>query len=228
MKFTGRNKTKLVEEQVREWLIQTKKESRSEMMDTRPVITISRELGSDADQVAAIIRDTLGDPWKIWDEDILKEIEKKTSVRLDILKSMDERPFPKVQHFLEGLFLSKDFQDTYRKGLIDVIMHIAHFGHAIIIGRGVNFILPNSFRVRMVASRKKRAKVLENLKDTSHADALDLVRDFDQRHQEFVEQFFNSGINDPWNYDLCIKTSYISPQKAAELIISAAQEKLKL
>ena len=223
----GKSLNELTEQQVREWLVNVKKPVRGERVT--PVITISRELGSGGSKIAEIIKEKLGDPWKVWDKEILEEIQRMTEAKQEIVESLDEKSKSRFENFLEGL-LNSDSRffgiDDYKRNLVRVLLRIGHYGHAIILGRGANFILPNSFRVRVVASRRKRVEVLKKYEDFSYQEARLLMRQSDHEREEFVRRYFNESINSPWNYDLCIKTSYISPERAAEVIIKCAKDKL--
>jgi hypothetical protein len=227
----GKNLSDLTEEQVKQWLILTKKEiNKGGVRKNGPVITISRELGSGGYKIAQIIKNKLGEPWKIWDREILDEIHKLASVKKDIIESLDEKSKSRFENFLEGILSGESGFfgiDEYKKYLVQVLLRIGHFGNAIILGRGANHVLPNSFRLRMVASRKKRVEVLKEKEGFSEEEILYLIRESDHEREDFIKKYFNANINDPWDYDLCIKSSYISPEKAAEIIISCAKDKLK-
>ena len=80
--------------------------------------------------------------------------------------------------------------------------------------------------MRIVASRKFRIYTLQKQDKISEEEALYLMRQSDYEKSEFIKQVFNEAVNDPWHYDLCIKTNYIKPETIAGIIIDGASDKL--
>jgi len=227
---TGKTLTELTEEQVKEWMAATQKKVQQKEIKRGPVITISREWGSGGSKVAYLLKDKFGKPWQVWDKEILDEIQKNTEVNREVIESLDEKSKSAFENFVDNIFAGTGRYfgiDDYRVNLVKVISRIGHFGYAVILGRGANFILPDAFRVRIVASRRKRVDVMEKYEEVSESEALLLMRRSDHEREDFVQRYFNSNINDPWNYDLCVKTSYLSPEAIAEMITLGVKEKFQ-
>lgn len=224
----------IIDRQIKEWL------NEKEVKDKRiihngktlknrlsPVITISREWGAGGTEIVKQLQEKLGSPWLIWDKQIIGEIAKRAEVRNDIVRSIEDKSFSVFESFFKGFFMREDLtQNEYRRHVTSILLALGHRGHAIIVGRGANFVLPQAFRVRLVASRKFRIQDMQKKEKVTEEEALFLIRQSDHERDEFVKQVFAGEINAPWNYDLCIKTNYIKPETVAEMIIQGAEDKL--
>lgn len=217
-----------IDAQVKEWLERNEKTAKAlPKKQIPPVITISREWGSLGNKIAYLLRDRLGDPWRVWDKQIIGEIAKRAEVRNEVVKSIEKKGLSHFEAFFKNFFGVEVFEKSeYRKHVTSILLALGHRGYAIIIGRGGNFILPRAFRVRIVASRKYRMEHLKKEGKISEEEALYVMRQADHESSEFVKQVFDGDINAPWNYDLCLKTNYIKPETAVEMISSGAKDKL--
>lgn len=226
--MTAQKDYQMVDRQINEWLERNTKISSEVTKKTiPPVITISEEWGAGGSQIAQLIKKELGDPWRVWGKQIVGEIAKRADVRNEIVKSIEDNAYSRFESFFKGFFTSESFtQNEYRRHVTNILLALGHHGYAVILGRGSNFVLPRAFRVRIVASRKYRVNTLQKQDKVSEEEALYLMRQSDHEKSEFIKQVFNENINDPWNYDMCIKTNYIKPETAAKSIIESAKDKL--
>src|SRR4030043_1277953 len=97
---------RLVIRQINEWIEMTKIPRANKK--NPPVITISREWGSEGSGIAREIQRKLGEPWKIWDKQIIDEIAKKTDVRKEFIESLDERVHTEFEKFLGGFYQRRE------------------------------------------------------------------------------------------------------------------------
>jgi cytidylate kinase len=100
---------------------------------------------------------------------------------------------------------------------------IGQHGHAVIIGRGAQFILApdRTLRVRVIAPLEQRAsRVAENLAiDLGEARARVLQKDGERL--AFARAHFNRDVRAPEQYDLLINTANVEVEQAAVLIEEA-------
>jgi cytidylate kinase len=107
--------------------------------------------------------------------------------------------------------------------LMKVVGTIGKHGHAVIVGRGANFILPpeKRFSVRIVAPQTWRIKNVSRNFDISQEDAKRRVMRTESDRRAFIRKYFNADIADPTNYDLIINTATLNVDDAAEVISTA-------
>ena len=216
------------DQQVHEWLDRNKKDGKVfTKKQIPPVITISREWGAEGSTISYKLQENLGESWRVWDKQIIGEIAKRAEVRNEVVKSIEEKSYSKIESFFRGFFTGESLnQSKYRRHMTNVLLALGHHGYAIILGRAANFVLPQAFRVRIVASRKFRIQGMQKKEKISEEEALFLMRQSDHERSDFVKQLYNADVNAPWNYDLCLKMNYIKPETAVDMIIQGAKDKL--
>ncbi|MDP3724411.1 MAG: cytidylate kinase-like family protein [bacterium] len=193
-----------------------------------PVITISRQSGSGGKLVADMLAKKLGKPWKTYDREILDQIAKVANVREDLLDSLDERTIGLFEQLTRSI-LGMEYigRRAFSRHLVQTILAIGHKGHAIILGRGGNFILPWAFNVRIIASFDTRVERMMHYEKMSIEKARASLKEWDAERAEFVREIYSRNIDRPWHYCLMINTDTISVEKAADLITASYKEKFK-
>lgn len=194
-----------------------------------PVITISRQMGSGGRIVSELVRKKLGEPWKIWDKEIIDAIAKKAKIRKELVEEADERVVSTVRGYVADL-LGEEFMSlpTYHRYLVESLADIGGIGYAIIMGRGGNFILKDSLNVRLVRPLEERIKHEMNQEEVTREVAGRWISASDTLRAQFIRDLYGKEIGDPAHYDLVINTNQVSLEAAAELIVLAAKRKWKL
>ncbi len=195
-----------------------------------PVITISREAGSGGRPIAIAIAKKLGNPWKVYNKEIIDEMAKNSSLEKDLIKEVDEKRFSLIEEFIADIFGDHYFNfETYHRNLIRVVTTIGMRGNAIIIGHGANFLLPLALKIRIVCSTGQRIKWLMKYDDLTETGARKRIAKSDEDRKEFMESLFNRDPKDPKNYDMVIQTGeHMSIEHAADIIAFEAHERFKL
>lgn len=192
-----------------------------------PWVTISRQLGSGGDELAAAISSRLG--WEVYDREILTAIARQTHSRERVMAELDEKSVAPFQEFIARLLVRDDpSQLEYVREMADVIWGLAKKGHAIILGRAANWFLAERYglRVRVVAPYELRVeRVMQKLK-SSQAEARKVLQAHDVKRRVFVEQYFGQDINDPLGYDLIINTEALDAESVTEVALAALHSKL--
>jgi cytidylate kinase len=193
----------------------------------RPWVTISRSFGSGGGEVARRLAETLG--YEIFDREILEVLMHEGRFRAAILESLDERDRSSLDLWVEGLVRGRmvDKQEFHRR-LTGVLGAIALHGHAIIIGRGANFVLDGSrgLHTRIVAPFTQRAETISRLRGIPYGEAEKLVRQTDEDRAGYIRSYFHRDIEDPLGYDLILNTAAIGVETAVGLIERALRQKL--
>mgnify|MGYP001584393430 CR=1 FL=1 len=195
-----------------------------------PIITISREMGSGGKAIANLVAQRLGKPWKVYHHEIIDEIAKEARLEKELVRSIDEKKLPLVDEFVLNIFGRRflSFSGYYRH-LVKVLSLIGQRGHAIIIGRGANFLFPHSLKVRVVCEMEQRITWEMTYEHISRQEAIKRVQKSDQERKEFVQTLYNHDHRKAHHYDLVVRTgSNLGIEDAADIIIDLARRKFKI
>jgi cytidylate kinase len=215
-----RSEDAMVEDQLAKWRVPAPEPMKdADLVKTPPVITISRETGCRATQIAQKLADALR--MDLMGSKIIQMVAESTEMSEKIVKSLDEKEITKRDEWLSALFDRRNlWPDQYLQHLTKVISTIGRHGNAVILGRGANFILPHeeTFSVRIIAPWETR---IENSIQTTREEAQRYLANTDSSREAFVRKYFNADVTDPAYYDLVLNMRGFSVDSAVEAIIGA-------
>jgi cytidylate kinase len=194
-----------------------------------PYICISRELGSGGAEISCRLAEKLG--WLHYDREIIEAIATKSHVREELVARFDEHIQNELDTYLQNLFTKQLLDNThYLHHLTHVLVSIAQYGNAVILGRGANFILPpeRGLRIRVVAPLEVRKQRLMQTQGYDEKQALHEIAQRDKERNEFFSHNFRCKPNDPCAYDMVINTGQIGIEAATDFITHVAETKLKI
>jgi hypothetical protein len=185
-------------------------------------ITISREVGALGRSVAAEVGRRLG--WPVYDREILEKIAEEIRRPTSRVERADERPVSWLEDCLSGLLDAHHVgADAYIKYLLGALRGLGVVGRCVIVGRGANFVLPaeTTLRVRLVADREDRVRVMTQRLGLSAREAAAWVDATERQRAAFGKRYFGKDTTDPHLYDLVLNTSRLSVEAAADAVIQA-------
>jgi cytidylate kinase len=192
-----------------------------------PYLLISREKGAGGTAVARAVGQRLG--WQVFDHEIVDEIAQKAKVRRQLIESLDERVQATIQTIV-GQILHPEEMGTsdYLAHLKEIVLALGHQGNVIIIGRGARYLLPTQFGVnaRLVAPIAIRAQRIAHEQHLSLDAARAQVETADRERARLVRRHFGEDVADPLGHDLTVNTAELSIEAAAEVVLTALQQKL--
>jgi cytidylate kinase len=171
------------------------------------VLTIDREYGSGAAEIAQQIADRLG--WKLWDQLLTDEVARYLECASFHVEKHEERRDPLhyriFKAFLrgsyEGSLISPQIKiadaENIRRVSEQVVRKAASEGNAVIVGRGSAYYLrdqPDSFHVFVYAPFEEKVRRLQKA-GKSQEEATQLVETVDRDRADFIQQ--NFGIQFP-------------------------------
>jgi cytidylate kinase len=182
------------------------------------VITIEREYGCGAGEIAAQLASQLG--WKLWDRDLTCEIARVANVEDSAVSMCEERVDSTFQRlvkvFWRGSYersMHLEHQPFGPDRMVEVgeevMKDIAERGNCVVVGRGAPYFLRergDAFHVFMYAPRAEKLRRLQDLGKTLH-DAEDLVDTVDRERILFVKHYFGADWPTRSLYHLMINTS---------------------
>lgn len=198
------------------------------------VITISREIGSGGDEIAACLCKILG--YSYFDKNLLYDAAKKIGVSEGNLTDYSEDSY-KIKSLVDKILGRKRIVTTslkenasIRKTLDEekclemvqtVINNLAGRGRMVIVGRGGQAILKNKanvLHVRIIAPLELRVKRVMASEGVNQEGALKIIEENDKTVAEFLQRFYSINWDDPVNYDLVVNTAKLDFDTASKTI----------
>ena len=219
----------LAEHQMRTWALQTEAQRRRAEQAAAaspeqlfyPCVTISRETGVDAAEIADLV--AAERHWKVLDRGIIEYMAEKYHWSPSDLESLDERP---ASWFHEGFIKWLDSrlvtQQEFVSRLGKIVLMAAQHETTVFIGRGARFILPRdrALAVRIIAPKKMRIQRIIERRQCTQPQAEKFIDEMDEGRANFAKRYFHCDVADATLYDLVINLEFTSRDGAANLILS--------
>ena len=212
----------IVEAQVRRWALNKQNRPREALPEGWPVMTISRESGTQGTALGRRVAERLG--FSCWDSEIVTEIARLLHTDETTIAAFDERTRGAIEDLIGASLFSQDIISAdYADNVRRIINSIARRGRAVIVGRGAQFLVdPNhALRVRLVAPFEHRVRQVETLKGISFEEAKPIVESIDKERATFVHQATGQNVADPTQYDVVINTKIYAGERADALVLMA-------
>jgi cytidylate kinase len=216
MTIRHRTVEQLIEEQAHRWQL-TRAEARKERKG--PVITVSRQVGAQGDEVAERLAKTLG--LDLFDRELIHQVAESAHLSERVVSALDEKDRSLLTDWMTSLatpsYLS---QYGYLYHLTRVVGAIARHGGAVIVGRGCHLILRpgEALRVRVVAPIEARVASLASGLGLSDRDARHRIEEVEAERRAFFTKSFHATYGDPEAFDLVVNTQVLGVEGAVEMI----------
>lgn len=203
-------------------------------MEPGPVITLSRDFGCRANEIAQhLIKEIRGlaavrykpHPWKILNKEFLSEAA----------QALQRRPY-ELEHVLQphDKSLLEDFVASYSRDYVDdkkalknikeLVTSYAQKGNLIIVGRAgvaVTHSIARSLHIKLEAPMSWRLEYLKKSRDLSTREAEELVQEMDHRREVFITQMRNEPYEEAL-FDVTFNRATLS----TEAIVKATKQLL--
>lgn len=206
---------------------------------TGNLITISRQMGSDGEEVARLLAEKLGVPYL--DREIISRaaalagVSEETVQEAERAQSFLDRMVELLGRYPVAAELGAPMPDlpatpaltveTYRKLIEDVIHSVVEKGPAVILGHGGQMVLrdnPGVLRVFICAPIERRIAYMMTREGLTATVSRKRLQEEDNRIADYFRTYYRVNWNDPLIYDLTINCDRISVPAAVELILKAA------
>ena len=199
-------------------------------------ITIEREFGCGASEIAGLVAARLG--WNLWDERLTQEIARLTESTPQAVEQREWRTDPVVyrvfQDFLRGAF-EGGLPPSNRLHTLDArriaavsetaVKTALSSGPSVIVGRGSQFFLCNRkdvFRVFLYASRDHKIGRLISKGETQNK-AIELIDTTDKARAAFVRDYLRLKWPEPHLYHAMFNTE-MGESRTATMLIECLQQ----
>lgn len=183
-----------------------------------PIITISREMGTGAFQVAKEVARKL--KLAFIDGAKLIELAPHYGLTPQIIERIDEKP-PSYSTVEDRL------QAAYLKTMELIILDCARKGSCVIYGRGGQDLLKgidNVLRLRFVAPFEYRVETVAEREWVDPDLAREYIRKNDQQRGGFIHFYFDRDWKDPLGYDMVFNAESMSQAAMIDSIVAAARD----
>ena len=193
------------------------------------VLTIEREYGSGAAEIAQKLADRLG--WKLWNQLLTNEIARHMQCESRHIEQQEERKDP-LHYRLFKAFLRGSFEGSMNapkmkiadaEGIRQIteklVKEAAAEGNCVIVGRGSAYYLkdlPDAFHIFVYAPFEEKVRRLQT-EGKSQEEAIQLASTVDQDRAAFVKehfgiewparQFFHMMINSAMGEEAAVETA---------------------
>ena len=194
----------------------------------RKLITISREYGSGGRIIGKLVAEKMGIPF--YDKEIIDMAVEKSGLSREIIETAELRAksslsysFSSAMSFGEG-FASGPMSMNEKLFItqFDIIRQIGETDEGVIIGRCADYVLkdiPSVTNIFICAEVEDRIERAINQYGVDPDKAAKLVKDYDKARANY----YNYHTSQKWgaylNYNLCLNSSYITDEHAADLIV---------
>lgn len=197
-----------------------------------PVVTISRQFGAGGHTLGETVAKRFG--YQLVDRSIVHQVAREANVSVKWVEAVEQEAGGLVMRLVHSListsFIERvlgdsgsDFDEKkYVQFIKRIIQDVAKAGDAVIVGRGAQFILPDSeetVKVLLVGDLEDRIRFMMNHYDLTRTKAEELVRREEKRRSTFLKVFYSGDPDDPSLYTLVINTSRVSLEEAEDAIM---------
>jgi cytidylate kinase len=196
------------------------------------VITIDREYGSGAADIAAQLAKRLG--WKLWDQLLTTEIARIMECDCQAVEEREERRdalhYRLFKAFMRGSFegtlnaqrMKMVDADCIREAAERIVLEAARESNCVIVGRGSAYYLqsnPCAFHVFVYAPLEEKVRRLRK-QGKSEDEAYLLAETVDQDRAAYIKQYFEVEWPERHLYHLMVNST-IGDEAAVETILDS-------
>ncbi len=202
-----------------------------------PVITISRMYGSGGSEVAERVATMLG--WPLFDNDIVDAVAERLGLSHDEVAGHEERVPSLVERIATAMSLGSpesipalpaEGLESTEERIVQVtgriIEEAVQQGPAVFVGRGAQCLLAereDALHVFCYAPKPALRKYAMAEFNVGPDEADRRVSEINHQREAYVKRHWNRKWLAQENYQLCLDTSWLGHDGAAELVIAAAR-----
>jgi hypothetical protein len=206
-------------------------------MKYHPIITLGRMPGSGGHLTGQLVAQKLG--MAFFDKELIQLASMQSGLGKEVFEKADEKSGHSIFGGMFGMRNSL-FNEVYsgyllsNEGLFqiqsDVIREQARLESSLFVGRCADYVLkdqPMCLNVFVTANKNDRIARLAALHQLSEKDALAYIEKEDKRRSSYYNYFSNKKWGAAESYHLCINTSVVGIENAAELIVAFSETWMK-
>jgi cytidylate kinase len=196
------------------------------------IITISRQFGSGGRSVGRLVAQKLGIPF--YDKELVEQIALETGFAPKFVEENGEHApgnslfsYAFLHQSVPGVMNGLSTADFLWNIQCSSILQIAEKGPCVIVGRNADYILKDredAFHAYIHADDAFRADRIVRLYGESEKSPESRLAEKDKRRKLNYQHYTGRTWGDAANYDICINTSKVDIEKAAQIIVDLVSE----
>lgn len=213
-----------VERRLSGWVGVKERLGRSGSGTPGPTITLSRQFGCEAydlaEQLRTLIEARRGQQWTVFDKALLERVSRETHLSERLLSNLGDES--QLFDTLAPLVPGWRTHDEAYEVLARYIVRIASEGHAVLVGQGGAVLtqhLPNCVHFRLEAPVEHRVQSIMKRLDISRGEAEVLVTEHQDRRDRFIERFLHCSMSDTRYYHAVFNTAKSPIESIARSIL---------
>jgi cytidylate kinase len=204
-----------------------------------PIVTVSRQYGSGGSELAERVARALG--WQLYDNAVVDSVAARLGMTPAEVSAREERVPTLGERFASAMSLASP--EVLTTGEYDVIPpseerivgvtrrvveEAVQAGPAVIVGRGAQCLLAtrdDALHVFCYAPLEALTEYAMKAHGLDREDARKKVIEMNARREDYVKRHWKRDWRDLSNYHLCVNTSWLGLDKAADLVTRLARER---
>lgn len=194
-----------------------------------PVITISRQSGSQGREAGRLLAQKLNIPY--YDYEILDRAAKESGLSPELFEQAEHSAAASLDRLEKGLpATDTPINVKLFQAQAQIIRELAQEGPAVIVGRCGDSVLKgtcNLVSVYIYASEERRIQNVIRKKGLSRPMTQLFIRQIDKGRSAYHNFFSQHAWGDMAAYDLCVCTDQLTPEETADTIAAFVAVKSK-
>jgi cytidylate kinase len=203
----------------------------------RSVITVSRTLGAEGEDLAGKLAADLG--YRYVDAEVIQRAAQQAGVSEAEVAAAEQRQgmLDRILNRLaagaivagppvEPLEFVPNVTEHYQRLILDVVRETAAAGNVVLVAHGASVALgarPGVVRVLVTAPADVRAARVASAQGVALREAEKRVAESDAARAQFFKRFFQLDHELPTHYDLVVNTESLAIEVAAQAVIAIAR-----
>lgn len=192
-------------------------------MKQYPMITISREYGSNGHKIGELLAQRLGLPF--YDKDVITIAAKETRFAEEAFENAEKTATTSLGYALSNRsnrsLYGMPWNDQLFMVQSGVIRTLADQGPAIFVGRCADYVLSGykpSIDIFLQASEEARVQTIMQRENMTKREAENEIRRYDKARATYYNYYTDRKWGDIQNYDMALNVSHLTPEEAADLL----------
>mgnify|MGYP001098873558 CR=1 FL=1 len=194
-----------------------------------PFITISREVGAGAHELAHRLVEHLNEvdpgevPWTAWDRELVEKVAADHNISQELIESLGTREYNWLTDLIEGFAITDTTpsEETVVRNVFTTVRALAQAGRVVIVGMGTMLItrrMRGGVHVRLIAPFEARVRAYAQRNGLPLAEAEAEVRRLEKSRAAFYARYWPSHKIDPELFHLTLNVARLSEQQMVDCI----------
>jgi cytidylate kinase len=164
----------------------------------------------------------------LYDRSILDRMAGEAQIDSAALRRLEEGRHGAIH---EAVYMTLDREypghHSYLKHLVAIATSLAAHGRVILLGRGMHYILPAEWgvKVRLVGSLEGRVERVRRELQLDEAAARRWIEEAQRRRDDLIRNLFHRDPSDPHDYDMVLNTDHLDEETCADMVVDLLERR---